>query len=171
MGDIEVDYKIFTDLSKGREVTRKKFEHYRVKLAKLREKEAKKDSGNVTSGAIMFNRGGTKDHERLVRNVEKFEKSEHYFKSATRTMDEKITLLLKRLDQVGIFLNIKFVQNITLTFYKMQDEMFSKMNNMHNEVDDIKTRIQNQVSQGSSYGNPYGGGGTPGGGTPGGPGY
>ena len=98
MGDIEVDYKIFTDLSKGREVTKKKFEHYKTKLAKLREKEANQQNGNVTSGAIMFNRGGNKDHERLVRNIEKFEKSEHYYKSATKTMAEKITILLKRLD-------------------------------------------------------------------------
>jgi len=78
MEDIDVDYKIFTDLSKGREVCRKKYEHYRGKLAKLREKEAAKQNKQVTSGAMMFNKG-TKDHERLVRNVEKFEKAEHYF--------------------------------------------------------------------------------------------
>jgi len=58
-------------------------------------------------------------------------------------MDEKIGLLMKRLDQLSIFLNIKFCQNITLTFYKMQDEMFSKMSNMHNEIDDIKIRVKN----------------------------
>jgi len=58
-------------------------------------------------------------------------------------MDEKIGLLMKRLDQLSIFLNIKFCQNITLTFYKMQDEMFSKMSNIHNEIDDIKIRVKN----------------------------
>ena len=41
MEDIETEFKIFTDLSKKREQTRKKYDHYRVKLGKLREKEAK----------------------------------------------------------------------------------------------------------------------------------
>mmetsp|Transcript_3503 Transcript_3503/g.4661 ORF Transcript_3503/g.4661 Transcript_3503/m.4661 type:complete len:83 (+) Transcript_3503:158-406(+) len=36
MDDVDMDYHIFTDLSKAREVKRKKYDHYKVKLAKLR---------------------------------------------------------------------------------------------------------------------------------------
>lgn len=39
--DIDVNYKMFVDLSKKRDADKKKYEHYRVKLNKLREKEAK----------------------------------------------------------------------------------------------------------------------------------
>ena len=97
----------------------------------------------MTSNVINFGRSGKKDHERLVRNIEKFEKAEHFYKSATRDMDDKLGLLMKRLDQLAIFLHIKFYKNITMPFYKMQDDIFSNMNNMHNEIDDIKTRVEN----------------------------
>ena len=89
----------------------------------MREKEAKNQNKNVTSGAMTF-KSQKKEHERLVRNVGKFEQAEHYFNSATKTMDDKISVLLKKLDQLAIFLNIKFFQNITLTYYKTFDEMF-----------------------------------------------
>ena len=39
--------------------------------------------------------------------------------SSTKTMDDKIAVLMKKLDQLSIFLNIKFFQNITLTYYKI----------------------------------------------------
>ena len=39
MEDIAVEYNIFTDLSKKRDACGKKYEHYKSKLAKLREKD------------------------------------------------------------------------------------------------------------------------------------
>ena len=44
----------------------------------------------------------------MLRNVGKFEKAEHVYNTSTKTMDDKIYILLKKLDQLGIFLNIKF---------------------------------------------------------------
>ena len=41
MLDIDVNHKMFLDLSKQRDADKKKYEHYRTKLNKLREKEAK----------------------------------------------------------------------------------------------------------------------------------
>ena len=63
---------MFLDLSKKREQDRKKYDHYRTKLAKLREQEAKNANKSVTSGAMIF-KSKNKQHERLVRNQGKFE--------------------------------------------------------------------------------------------------
>ena len=41
MEDIDMDYTVYTEMNKKRDQDRKKFEHYRVKLAKLRESESK----------------------------------------------------------------------------------------------------------------------------------
>ena len=41
-------------------------------------------------------------------------------------MDDKVGVLIKKLDQLAIFLNIKFFSNITLTYYKTYDEIYSK---------------------------------------------
>lgn len=41
MEDVGSDFQVFVDLDKKREKDRKKYDHYRVKLAKLREKEMK----------------------------------------------------------------------------------------------------------------------------------
>ena len=71
MADIDMDYHMFTEMSKKRETDRKKFDHYRTKLAKLREQEAKRQEKNVSCGAKVFS-GTNKQHERLVRNVGKF---------------------------------------------------------------------------------------------------
>ena len=97
MEDIDMDYQMFLDLSKKREQDRKKFDHYRVKLGKLRDAAAKNESKNVTSGAMMF-KSKNKQHEKLVRNQGKFEQAEHYFISSTKTMDDKIGVLMKKLD-------------------------------------------------------------------------
>ena len=98
MEDIDMDYQMFLDLSKKREQDRKKYDHYRVKLAKLRDEAAKNANKNVTSGAMMFGKSKSKQHERLVRNQGKFEQAEHYFVSSTKTMDDKIGVLMKKLD-------------------------------------------------------------------------
>ena len=42
MEDIDMDYAMFVESSKKREQDRKKYDHYRKKLGKLRENEAKK---------------------------------------------------------------------------------------------------------------------------------
>ena len=60
-------------------------------------------------------------------------------------MDDKIAVLMKKLDQLAIFLNIKFFQNITLTYYKIQDEIYSKYQNVEPELSDIKYRMERQV--------------------------
>ena len=86
-----------------------------------------------------------KAHEQLVRNVGKFEQAEHYFISSTKTMDEKIGVLMKKLDQLAIFLNIKFFQNITLTYYKTHDDIYQKYQNVENELSDLKYRMEHQV--------------------------
>ena len=41
MEDIDMDYTVYTEMNKKRDQDRKKFEHYKVKLAKLREAESK----------------------------------------------------------------------------------------------------------------------------------
>ena len=40
IADVDMDYKMFVDLSKKRDKDYKKYEHYRVKLNKLKEKAA-----------------------------------------------------------------------------------------------------------------------------------
>lgn len=40
IADVDMDYKMFVDLSKNRDKDYKKYEHYRVKLNKLKEKAA-----------------------------------------------------------------------------------------------------------------------------------
>jgi hypothetical protein len=40
MADVDMDYKMFVDLAKKRDKDYKKYEHYRVKLNKLKEKAA-----------------------------------------------------------------------------------------------------------------------------------
>ena len=144
MEDIDMDYTVYTEMNKKRDQDRKKFEHYKVKLAKLREAESKAQNQNVTSGTMAFNRGKNKQHEKLVRNVGKFEQAEHYFQMATKTMDDKISVLMKKLDQLSIFLNIKFFQNITLTYYKTFDDIYAKMANIEGELSDAGYQIQNR---------------------------
>lgn len=61
-------------------------------------------------------------------------------------MDDRVTILLKKLDQLAIFLNIKFFQNITLTYYKTFDEMFGKMANLENEMSDVSHRMKNNAN-------------------------
>ena len=121
--------------------------------------EAKNANKNVTSGAMVF-KNKNKEHEKLVRNVGKFEQAEHYFLSATKTMDDKISMLMKKIDQLAIFLNIKFFQNITLTYYKTADEIYSKYANIENELSDLKYRMERQVMPvvggGSNSGNNFG---------------
>lgn len=56
----------------------------------------------------MFFNNANKQHAKLVRNVEKFEKAKTYHSSATTEITEKINDLTKKLDQLSIFLNIKF---------------------------------------------------------------
>ena len=73
---------------------------------------------------MIFNQGKNKEHERLVRNVGKFEQAEHYYSSATKALEDNINVIIKKLDQLAIFLNIKFFQNITLTYYKSLDEIY-----------------------------------------------
>lgn len=155
MEDIDLDYQMFVDLSKKREQDRKKYDHYRTKLAKLYEQQKKNEQKTVSSGVMMFG-NKNKAHEKLVRNQGKFEKAEHYFVSATKTMDDKISVLMKKLDQIAIFLNIKFFQNITLTFYKTQDELYSKYSNVENELQEIKYRMDRQVIPSQNSGNNYG---------------
>ena len=46
---------------------------------------------------------------------------------------------------MAIFLNIKFFQNITLTYYKLQDEIYSKYSNIESELSEIKYRMDRQV--------------------------
>ena len=41
MEDIDMDYTVYNEMNKKRDQDRKKFEHYKVKLAKLREAESK----------------------------------------------------------------------------------------------------------------------------------
>ena len=41
MEDIDMDYTVYTEMNKKRDQDRKKYEHYKVKLAKLREAESK----------------------------------------------------------------------------------------------------------------------------------
>ena len=36
-------------------------------------------------------KGKDKEHERLIRNVGKFEQAEHYHRSATKVLDDKIS--------------------------------------------------------------------------------
>mmetsp|Transcript_1822 Transcript_1822/g.2586 ORF Transcript_1822/g.2586 Transcript_1822/m.2586 type:complete len:92 (+) Transcript_1822:461-736(+) len=90
----------------------------------------------------MLFSNANKQHAKLVRNVEKFEKAEHFFNASTQEMSEKINDLIKKLDQLSIFLNVKFFQNITLSFYKQQDDMFRKMHNLPSEIDDLKYRME-----------------------------
>ena len=146
MSDIDMDYQLFTDMSKKREVDRKKYDHYRTKLAKLREQEAKRQEKNqsISCGAKVFS-GTNKQHERLVRNVGKFEQAEHYFQASTKTMDDKMQILIKKLDQLAIFLNIKFFQNITLSYYRTFDEMFRKFENIDNDITDLKFEMDRQA--------------------------
>ena len=144
MADIDMDYHMFTEMSKKRETDRKKFDHYRTKLAKLREQEAKRQEKNVSCGAKVFS-GTNKQHERLVRNVGKFEQAEHYFQASTKTMDDKMQILIKKLDQLAIFLNIKFFQNITLSYYRTFDEMFRKFENIDNDITDLKFEMDRQA--------------------------
>ena len=40
MEDIEMDYTVYGEMNKKREQDRKKYEHYKVKLAKLRQAES-----------------------------------------------------------------------------------------------------------------------------------
>ena len=105
---MEIDFSMFQGLAKKREAERKKYDHYRVKLAKLKEKEAKQQDTAVTSGAMLFKKGPNKQHERLVRNIAKFEQAEHYFNSATKVMDDKVQEIMKKLDYLAIYLNVKF---------------------------------------------------------------
>jgi len=60
---------------------------------------------------------------------------------ATKTMDDKISVLMKKLDQLSIFLNIKFFQNITLTYYKTFDDIYAKMANIEGELSDAGYQI------------------------------
>jgi len=46
----------------------------------------------------MFFNNANKQHAKLVRNVEKFEKAKTYHSAATQEMDEKINELTKKLD-------------------------------------------------------------------------
>ena len=43
-----------------------------------------------------------------MRNVGKFEQAEHFFQTSTKALDDKMQVLMKKLDQLAIFLNIKF---------------------------------------------------------------
>ena len=40
MEDIEMDYTVYGEMNKKRDQDRKKYEHYKVKLAKLRQAES-----------------------------------------------------------------------------------------------------------------------------------
>lgn len=75
-------------------------------------------------------------------------------------MDEKVSILIKKLDQLAIFLNIKFFQNITLSYYKTFDENFGKVQSIENELSDIVFSMDRQLApvpgnqpSAASYGN------------------
>ena len=59
-------------------------------------------------------------------------------------MDDKMQILIKKLDQLAIFLNIKFFQNITLSYYRTFDEMFRKFENIDNDITDLKFEMDRQ---------------------------
>ena len=54
-------------------------------------------------------------------------------------------ILIKKLDQLAIFLNIKFFQNITLSYYRTFDEMFRKFENIDNDITDLKFEMDRQA--------------------------
>ena len=39
-----------------------------------------------------------REHEKLVRNIGKFQQAEHYFNMASKALEERMTIQLKKLD-------------------------------------------------------------------------
>ena len=85
-----------------------------------------------------------KEQEKLLRNQAKFELSQNEYKAATDLVDQKSNAIIKKLEQLKVNLSVKFFQNIEVKFYAQFDELFAKMSDAHNQLNEIETNNRNK---------------------------
>jgi hypothetical protein len=106
------------EAAERREEKRCWYDHYRIKVQELKEKEAKGKSG--------LSCGPSNSSERLIRNIDKFAKAETEFKIENVNVDKLVKQIHTLANTILNELTIRFTVQVQLEFYEQMDRIFSK---------------------------------------------